>query len=187
MRTKFSATRIPCLVAGRCAEMDDETTQTVSLCARCAAIGRTCCQGTDIFVTRGDIERISSKVGNKDFIEYRRPTDPSYLDQSDDPVWAVNVFESNGSRRVLRRDSMMNCCFLGAKGCLLSLDERPLVCRLYPYQYTAAGLDTSLAPGCPVSAVHQGLTLEQELHMSRRSAEVWLSWLYAEIQKGERE
>ncbi|MFH1152716.1 MAG: YkgJ family cysteine cluster protein [Pseudomonadota bacterium] len=163
--------------------MTQQETCDAPLCARCSTLGKTCCQTTEIYVTPGDIRRIASQVGGRDFFEYRSPEDPAYLDQSHDPVWAAHVFRSNGTRRVLRRDTQSNCRFLGANGCHLSMEVRPLICRLYPYQYTAAGLEQELAPGCPLKLLPMDHTLEQELNMSRQIAGEWHSLLYAEIRK----
>lgn len=154
-----------------------------SFCAKCSKRGRTCCQDTDIYVTTGDIMRIKAFTGWEHVFEYRSPADPSYLDQSDDPVWAAHVFQNRVSRRVLCRDSFFNCLFLKDSGCMLPLDVRPLVCRLHPYQYTAEGIKQTLAPGCPHGLVTPGQTLEKELNLSRTTAGEWHRRLYAEIIK----
>jgi Fe-S-cluster containining protein len=161
----------------------EQKTPDAPLCARCSTLGRTCCQTTEIYVTVGDVRRIAAWVGNRDFYEYRGTQDPSYLDQSDDPPWASKVFRPDGTRRILRRDSRSDCLFLGPHGCVLPLEIRPLICRLHPYQYTAAGLLGELAPGCPLALLPGGRTLEQELNLSRRTAGEWHRLLYAEIDK----
>ena len=86
----------------------------VSLCERCAGTGKTCCQGRDIYVTPGDVCRISIHVGRHDFYEFRRSQDPAYEDQSDDPLWLRFVFRPDKTRRVLKRDGTGNCVFLKA-------------------------------------------------------------------------
>lgn len=69
------------------------------LCVRCAQTQRTCCQICEIYITPGDLERIAGYTGKSDFFEYRRPADPEYLDQSDDPLWAAYVFRPDGTRK----------------------------------------------------------------------------------------
>jgi hypothetical protein len=55
------------------------------------------------------------------------------------------------------------------------------VCRLYPAEYTAAGLKTDLAEGCPVDLLPPGQDLLSALDMTWAKAEVWHRQLYAEI------
>lgn len=152
-----------------------------SLCSRCAQRGKTCCQICEIYVTPGDVQRIGTFVGHFDFFEFRKPVDPQYLDQDDDPEWARCVFRPDGSRRVLRRSTSGDCVFLGPVGCRLPWEVRPLVCRLYPVEYTAGGLKPDLADGCPVNLLPPGQDLLQALGMTWEKAEVWWRQLYAEI------
>ena len=51
-----------------------------SLCARCAAQQKTCCQCRDVYVTLHDVQRIGSLAGRVDFWEFRVPQNPDYLD-----------------------------------------------------------------------------------------------------------
>ena len=155
---------------------------TISLCAMCATRGLTCCQGIDrdIYITKGDLDRIKGFWGRDDFYEFRRPTDPDYADNDDDPVWAACVFRPDGSRRVLKKTSA-GCCFLKTDGCVLPLHIRPLVCRLYPYDYNCDGFYEAFADGCPVNLLPQGRTLDQCLGMNPSEARGWHQALYAEI------
>ncbi|MEX2173135.1 MAG: YkgJ family cysteine cluster protein [Pirellulaceae bacterium] len=151
------------------------------LCIRCARHMKTCCQTTEIFVTRGDVARIAEHSGQGDFFEFRRPVNPDYADQDDDPAWRDNVFQADGSRRVLKKQAAGDCTFLGSAGCTLPLETRPLICRIYPYDYDAAGIQHDLAPGCPLELLRPGLTLIDELAMNRADAERWHQQLYAEL------
>jgi Fe-S-cluster containining protein len=155
----------------------------VSLCALCAARGLTCCQGADrdIYITLGDLDRIKAFCGRDDFYEFRRPTDPDYADNDEDPVWAACVFKPDGSRRVLKKTAA-GCCFLKADGCALPLQIRPLVCRIYPYDYNYVGFYTAFAEGCPVNLLPPGRTLDQCLGMNFSEAQDWHNILYSEIQ-----
>ena len=149
-------------------------------CARHAQLGPTCCQTSEVFVTSGDRARIEAHTGLRDFFEWRAPTDPVYSDQDDDPAWRDGVFRVDGTRPILRRRPEGDCGFLGAAGCTLPLEVRPLVCRLYPYTYTERGID-GVSSGCPAEVVPPGSTILQVLDLRRDDAERWHRQLYAEI------
>lgn len=151
------------------------------LCARCARLGKTCCQTSEVYVTPGDVARIEAFTGRTDFYEFRSPVNPEYQQQDDDPLWAACVFRPDGTRRILRRKPEGDCVFLGAKGCILPLEVRPLLCRLYPFRYTARGLEPDLAQGCPVHLLPPGVGLLEALRMTREQGEAWHRQLYAEI------
>ena len=151
------------------------------LCARCARHTRTCCQDTEIYVTLGDIERIERHTGRSDFFEYRRPADPVYLDQDDDPLWRDNVIQPDGTRRVVKALPDGDCTFLGPAGCTLSLDARPLVCRLYPYHYTETVIEEEPEPGCPVELLRPNQHLYSTIQMNIQDVRQWHAQLYAEI------
>ena len=155
---------------------------SASLCALCATRGKTCCQGgdRDIFITKGDLDRIKAFCAREDFYEFRRPTDPAYADNDDDPVWSAFVFKSDGTRRVLKKTTT-GCSFLKVDGCSLPLDIRPLVCRLYPYDYNSNGLYEKFAEGCPTGLLIAGQTLDKCLGMNPSDAQAWHQTLYAEI------
>jgi uncharacterized protein len=154
------------------------------LCARCARHMKTCCQTAEIYVTRGDVRRIEEHSGQTDFHEFRPPENPIYVhdDDHDDPLWRDNVFQPDGTRRVLKKQDNGDCVFLGEAGCVLPLEVRPLICRIYPYDYDASGIFTDLARGCPLEILRPGLTLIEELQMSRTDADRWHAQLYQELQ-----
>ena len=151
------------------------------LCARCARHTRTCCQDTEIYVTLGDIERIERHTGRSDFVEYRQPSDPVYLQQDDDPLWRDHVIQPDGKRRVVTSRSNGDCTFLGTAGCVLPAEVRPLVCRLYPYHYTEAGVEEEPEPGCPVELLRPGQKLYPTLGMPLEEARRHHAQLYDEI------
>ncbi|MCA8985117.1 MAG: YkgJ family cysteine cluster protein [Planctomycetaceae bacterium] len=153
------------------------------LCARCARHTRTCCQDSEIYVTPGDVERIRTASGREDFFEFRVPADPIYGLEHDDPLWLECVFREDGTRRVLKQRENGDCHFLGTAGCCLPLETRPLVCRLYPYDYTAAGLLEKLSRGCPIELLPAGKGLIEALAISRADAERWHLQLYTEIRQ----
>jgi Fe-S-cluster containining protein len=155
----------------------------INLCACCAQKGKTCCQGREIYVSPGDVQRITLYTGQSDFYEWTGVQDPSYLDQVDDPVWQHHVFRADGKRRTLKHCGAEDCIFLAPAGCRLPEAVRPLVCRLHPFDYTAAGIAPDPAPGCPRELVAPGATLIEALHMSPSQAGQWHHMLYMEIMK----
>ena len=157
----------------------------MSICAHCATLGSTCCcVNRDILVTNGDIERIAKYIGHRDFFEYRRPVDPAYLDQDDDPNWLRYTIDPNGSRRVLKHGPGETCCLVTSTGCVLPLEARPLVCRLYPFIYNEVGL-TGVLSECPEYLLKGNETLLDALHMSYEEALLWRNALYAELRTEE--
>ena len=159
------------------------TEQNEPFCARCARFIKNCCQVPDVYVTLDDVERIVHGTGRRDFFEFRVSSDPSYVEQLDDPTWREFVIRPDGSRRVLKHTNEGNCTFLGLSGCLVDLEVRPLVCRLYPFDYTGNGIKEQPAPGCPTFLLGPEQDLFQTLGMTREDACRWHKQLYDEIRK----
>lgn len=155
-------------------------------CARCARMQKTCCQRAEVLVTEGDVERIGSYSGRTDFFEHRRPLDPSYVeDDPDDPHWQALTIRPDGARRMLRRQANGDCTFLGAAGCVLPTEVRPLICRLYPYAYNEGGLIGSDEDYCPTELLAQeGRPMVQVLGIESSDAERWHADLYRELRDG---
>lgn len=151
------------------------------LCVRCARHMKTCCQTSEVYVSPGDEARIRAHSGQNDFTEFRTPDDPVYLLNDDDPLWRDRVFRPDGTRRILRRRENGDCVFLGAAGCVLPLETRPLVCRIYPYDYNEAGIKPALARGCPLELLPPGQDLTVALDMNYAQAEGWRKQLYEEL------
>jgi len=151
------------------------------LCMRCAQCRRTCCQLSEVYVTLGDVQRIAAHTHRSDFHDYAIPDNPVYLPDDDDPAWRDGVFRPDGTRRVLRRRPQGDCVFLGPGGCTLPMDVRPLLCRIYPYDFDEHGLRSELAPGCPLELLRPGEGLIEALYMNRTDAEAWHEQLYEEI------
>ncbi len=154
----------------------------MSLCSECAAIQVTCCckERRDILVTQGDIARISQTLERHDFWEHRQPGDPVYLEQDDDPNWIPYTVRADGTRKVLKKTAAQTCIFLTDGGCLLSENVRPLVCRMYPFNYTEQGLQ-GIEAECPVHLLPSGANLLDELGMSAEKAAEWRGMLYHEL------
>jgi len=138
-----------------------------------------------VLVTCGDVARIERHTERRDFWEYRVPSDPSYLDQPDDPNWLKWAFRPDGTRAILRRGPNGDCTFLTPAGCTLPLDVRPLVCRLYPYSYTEAGIVGVTDDRCPPAVIPPGRTILQVLDMRFAAAVDWHKRLYTELRTKE--
>jgi Fe-S-cluster containining protein len=156
-----------------------------SLCSHCARCQRTCCQFTEIYVSLGDLARIAAHTGSRDFFEYAAPVDPDYQTQ-DDPVWQTHVFREDGTRRVLKHHPNGDCHFLTPTGCNLPQKVRPLVCRLYPFQYDERGLLDVAGQYCPMNFLAPGQDLVVVLNMKFEDAVHWHEQLYAEIREEKR-
>lgn len=151
------------------------------ICVCCARHMKTCCQTSEVYATPGDVERIAEFTGRRDFNEFKPAGDPSYLEQDDDPVWLEHVFRPDGTRRILKRRSNGDCTFLGPNGCELPLKTRPLICRLYPYDYDESGIRDELVRGCPLELLPPGQGLIDALEMNIDDARRWHRMLYKEI------
>ncbi len=156
----------------------------MSLCALCARTHGSCCVGRDVFLTSGDIERIRAATGRQDFVEYRRPTNLSYLDQEDDPNWNLYTVLPDGRRRVIRRGGSADCLFLGRQGCALAPAVRPLVCRLFPVAFTELGI-TGIEEECASRFLRRGKTHSflLSIGMDLEAAERWRGQLYRELRE----
>jgi Fe-S-cluster containining protein len=163
--------------------MNANPAQAQHPCARCAEMQKTCCQNAEVLLTPGDVRRIEAHVGRGDFHEWRRPEDPTYLDQDeDDPNWYRATVAADGTRHVLRRRSDGDCTFLGPKGCTLALEVRPLICRIYPYSFTESGLTGEDADYCPTRLLgDRNGSMLSTLGMDPSSAEQWRRQLYEEL------
>ena len=152
-------------------------------CARCARMQETCCQRAEVYVTLGDVARIAEHSGRSDFHERRSPADSEYLDDDeDDPIWRRATVASDGTRRVLRRKANGDCTFLGEAGCVLPEGVRPLVCRLYPYDYTESGMKGETAGYCPREELAPpGGSMIRLLGIGLSDAERWRRELYREL------
>jgi len=65
---------------------------------------------------------------------------------------------------------------------VLPEETRPLVCRLYPYEYTFRGIHGEHPYFCPTELVDpSGLGMSKVLGMSQAVAERWRRQLYLEL------
>ncbi len=133
-------------------------------------------------MTQGDVARIRAHGVRGTFTERRAPVDPAYTEVDPaDPDWVRLTVRQDGTRRMLIRPGHQ-CTFLGPQGCVLPGDVRPLVCRIYPFTYTAAGLAGEAPDYCPTKVLAPaGQPMTQVLDMDARAAEGWRAQLYAEL------
>ncbi len=153
------------------------------ICAACAQEDKTCCQTCEVYATPADVQRIAQYTGEADFTEFVVPGAPVYYQFADDPIWKEAVFCDDGSRRILKRKENGDCRYLGSHGCQLPTEVRPLVCRLYPFDFNEQGIYDKLAKGCPTHLLRSGQTLLQALDMNREKAECWHAQLYREVRQ----
>ncbi|UCG39108.1 MAG: YkgJ family cysteine cluster protein [bacterium] len=159
-------------------------TSSDSICAGCARAGKSCCVNRQIYLTPGDVERITRATGAGAFVTEEAPWPQYREDGGDDPVWSINVL--NGERRrTLARRQDGSCVFLGDRGCLLDLQVRPLLCRLHPYEYAECGLE-GLDATCPVAVCGDPAGVLREMGMAPEAVSAWHRTLYEEIRTGGR-
>ena len=156
----------------------------MNLCVKCAQYERTCCQKTEVFITDGDIQRISEHVGDRAFWHYRQPADTDLVQpQPQDPNWLLYTVRPDGTRPQLHQQPSGDCTFLTPTGCALPTGVRPLICRLYPYDYTETGI-SGIVPGCPTYLLQPGQTLLEGIGMRLDEAKRWQRQLYDELRIG---
>lgn len=177
---------LPVLPAGDLRPAGGDPFGAGPICVRCSFVQDTCCETSEVYVTPGDVRRITTHTGKNGFYEFRVPEDPVYLKHDDDPLWKSRVFRPDGTRRVLRREPGGACTFLGELGCRLPADVRPLLCRLYPYDFNEREILPMLARGCPLELVRPGGHLLGELDMRIEDAQAWHRQLYEEIRDEDR-
>lgn len=155
------------------------------ICVRCARHMKTCCQISEVYVSPGDEQRIREHTGETGFSEFRPAEHPSYLDEDGDKTWMATVFREDGTRRIMKRRANGDCTFLGEAGCRLPLEVRPLICRLYPFDYDDHGIREEALDGCPLELLRPGQGILEALDMHRADAERWRAQLYREIRREE--
>ena len=150
-------------------------------CVGCAQAGTSCCRNYQIILTRGDIQRAAEFLGRRDFFTLEPPVlediEPDY-----DPCWMPMIVSSKGLVRVLKRTAEKDCFLLTETGCPLPCECRPLICRLYPYNYTEAGI-IGIDRACPIAKEEERVSLLDGLDMPEDKAKKWVPMLYAEIRE----
>jgi len=148
-------------------------------CFQCCQSGTSCCKGTQICLTTGDVLRIARFLDASDFFTFQVP-DLIYTDPGDDPAWISLTVRPDGCRRVLKRTAGKNCTMLAESGCILPMTIRPLICRLHPYSFTEADI-SGIDPTCPISCEGNWPVLLEQLGMAIGEARKWHQLLYGEL------
>ncbi len=151
----------------------------LSYCLDCAANDISCCEGTQIYVTLGDIQRIRDYGIHGEFF-IREPLGETYLTGGDDPEWNPLILEPDGRRRILALKEDGNCLFLTEKGCKLPGDVRPLLCRIYPFDFKGPKI-TGICKGCQISKCENWQEILEQSQMNLSTATGWVEKLYQEI------
>ncbi len=154
-------------------------TQDPDVCARCAALGPTCCELTpgdeELCFPISDMEkhRIDEFLGHEmgGFAQEKNarafvnnmarlfPREREILEK---------LFPSHGFHLRLATDKSGKCAFLGPSGCGLPNEVRPYYCRLFPF-WAAGGKLTIFTPaGC--LACREGRTARGTLGVFGESA-----------------
>lgn len=158
----------------------------MSLCMKCRDVQKTCCQDDPrIILTQGDVRRIRTFTGHSDFVIVKHYPDLSFLKLYEyDPNWKKYTVLPGNLRRQLRMDEQGACVFLSAGGCELPMNVRPLMCRLYPYnfnEYGIIGVYSGEDMVCPVRLLKEGVSLDQAVGMSYEQADSWRMAFYQEL------
>ena len=148
-------------------------------CQACAASNGSCCRNRQILLTHYDIERIQRATGNLDFYIYEMP-EPDYIEQDDDPIWNVITLLDDGTRRVIKRRPGGDCRFLYNHVCSLSVEVRPLICRIHPYLYDETNLQGFHA-ACSIFRRPDAALILEKINMPVYKAEGWRRQLYHEL------
>jgi uncharacterized protein len=150
-------------------------------CIDCSSTDACCCRGVEIYLTAGDVSRITGYLHNsqESFCSFVTPTG-IYADGGGDPAWVPLVVRPDGTRRIVKSLEDGSCVFLTPTGCSLPLNVRPLLCRIHPYDFDHEGL-RSIDPTCPIATMSNGHEALKLLGMPLHDVTAWHRTLYTEI------
>ena len=164
--------------------------QPRDICRKCASTQKTCCQEVNIVLTDKDVSRIAEHLQRSDFHEYRRLSadyfwEDSHSDAKKDVYWIKLLVKRDGTSHVLKIRDNGDCIFLKQDGCVLPLDVRPLICRIYPHYFNTFGLVRIEAYCCPQEVFPQNDPRWADcLDAPKDKACAWHKQLYAELRDG---
>jgi Fe-S-cluster containining protein len=150
-------------------------------------VQKTCCEGDPwIILTLRDVERIAAHTGRSDFVVNKHYPDLSFMQRfAYDPNWQKYTVRPGNMRRQVRATEQGACHFLGAAGCELPTSVRPLVCRLFPYNYNEYGIIGIYSGAdlmCPVHLLEDGISLARDLGVGMiEQVDAWRTTLYREL------
>lgn len=170
--------------------MDAETKPQYG-CAVCARSQRTCCQSSEPFASIGDISRINlymhrnmkgSRVAPWWWWGWREPSQEYIEGMRADPQWATLLPMKSGLRRVVLSSDNGNCVFLKSTGCVLPMEVKPLVCRIYPWDFVAFKV-TGLSDFCAIEAKGNHRDMGEALGLTKEMAQEWVEQLRSEMER----
>jgi hypothetical protein len=150
-------------------------------CLECAREGCSCCTGMQVYMTTGDVERISMYTCSDDFIVMEARSG-EYQDSAGDATWWELIMQPDGRRRVLKVTHERDCIFLSRSGCVLPLRVRPLLCRLHPYGFDESGI-VGVSSACRIGVSRDQKIMFALLGMTPENVREWHTTLYAEIKQ----
>ena len=152
------------------------------VCARCAAVGPTCCRLTpgqeDLCFPVSEIERQRMvEFGPKQGGLTGAPNSKSFLDNlmrlfPRDRAHLDRLFPAHGEHLRLATHPDGRCTFLGPAGCVLAREARPYYCRLFPFWVSAGAVTAFEARECLACA--EGRTVQVMLPLLVMSSAVIL-------------
>ncbi|OQX22900.1 MAG: hypothetical protein BWK80_28740 [Desulfobacteraceae bacterium IS3] len=160
----------------------------MSKCFECSELQLTCCEKSEVCVTKGDIKRIAEYAGRNDFYHLMpvseelkfiitNPCNP----ENGSEIYLKYLFDEEGRRIILKKNEN-RCCFLTHNGCDLPLNIRPIVCRLYPYDWND-NKDMWIDPArlCPENLFKDEQEIKEQLCLPEQEAKRLLELFYDEI------
>lgn len=161
----------------------------MDICKKCSQIIRTCCEKptVDVALTNADIERIATVTQLRDFYELRDVEGGSYSSPAnyskEEEIYIMNIFKKDGRRNVLKHKNNGKCVLLGDNGCIVSFDVRPLLCRIYPYDWND-NREIWLNPTyCPKELFKDENEMVENIAVDLNTARELVDQLYNEIMK----
>jgi len=117
----------------------------LNVCARCPRVlGTSCCEVKPdeqlATLTWADAERVTEATG----LPASQFTEFELLDEAEASRWSLlhpqfRYYFGPQTRRLTLRRKNGACVFHGAAGCRLTAEQRPIACRLYPFEVRAHG------------------------------------------------
>ncbi|OHD12762.1 MAG: hypothetical protein A2086_07230 [Spirochaetes bacterium GWD1_27_9] len=160
----------------------------MNLCDKCSKIDKTCCQlGSGVvLLTDGDIKRIINFVGQNDFWLMEEPKEylKNRILSSFDPNMRLYALSKDNKVQTLKHQANGDCTFLTEKGCILPMEDRPLYCRIHPYDFVEEVVTGITFVDCPVQYLDKKGDLPDILNVKYDDAVRWVKQLYNELKEG---
>lgn len=157
-------------------------------CSECAKLYKTCCETAEAGVTSGDIARITAFTGRTDFYslepvaeEHKYSYENPWNCPDSGKIYVKYFFDEEGRRNILKKNDKGGCIFLAQDGCMLPMDVRPIICRLYPYSWTDQREISLEASSCPAHLFKDEQDLKENLCVPEDEALRLVNLFYDEI------